>query len=284
MRLSLEQVSAGYGGGVVVHHLDLTIPAGTVHAVVGHNGAGKTTLLHTIAGLIPPTTGRIRLGDTDLTRLPAHRRARAGVAYVPQGRRVFASLSVAEHLTIAQRRGTTPTTTAAWTRDRVLDLLPHLTTRLRHRGAHLSGGEQQMLAIARALLTQPALLLLDEPTEGLAPAIAAQISDTITALAGDGIGVLLATPQPDLAGTVADHTSVLTAGRVTAHLDAATIRAAPDRLRVALTPGAPAGSSAGAAGAAPSTIGRPVRPAVRVDTLPDPSTATTATTPTGGTS
>jgi branched-chain amino acid transport system ATP-binding protein len=278
MRLSLEQLSAGYGGGVVVHGIDLSVPPGTVHAVVGHNGAGKTTLLHVIAGLTAPTTGRIGLGDTDLTRQPAHRRSRAGIGYVPQGRRVFASLSVAEHLAIAQRRTTTATTAAAWTRDRVLDLLPQLAARLRHRGGQLSGGEQQMLAIARALLTQPAVLLLDEPTEGLAPAIAAQIRDTITTLAGDGIAVLLATPQPDLAQAVADHTSVLSAGRLTAHFDAATIRADPDLLRAAVTPGTPPGTAAAAA-----TDQRPARPAVWIDTLPTP-TASTATTTTGGTS
>ena len=269
MRLSLEQLSAGYGGGVVVHRIDLTVPAGTVHAVVGHNGAGKTTLLHTVAGLIQPATGRIRLADADLTELPAHRRTRAGIGYVPQGARVFASLSVAEHLAIAQHR----TTAAAWTRARVLELLPHLANRLRHKGGHLSGGEQQMLAIARALLTQPALLLLDEPTEGLAPAIAAQIRHTITALAADGIAVLLATPQPDLAQAVADQASVLIAGRLTAHLDAATIRADPDRLRAALRPGTPAGIAAAAA-----TEQRPARPAVWIDTIPS-----TASTPTGGT-
>ncbi|MEV0131384.1 ABC transporter ATP-binding protein [Dactylosporangium sp. NPDC050688] len=285
MRLSLEQVSAGYGGGVVVHRIDLSVPAGTVHAVVGHNGAGKTTLLHTIAGLISPATGRIRLDGIDLTRQPAHRRTRAGIGYVPQGRRVFASLTVAEHLAIAQRHTTTGTSTAArWTPDKVLELLPHLATRLRHRGAHLSGGEQQMLAIARALLTQPALLLLDEPTEGLAPAITEQISRTITALAGDGLAVLLATPQPDLARAVADHTSVLTAGRVTAHLDAPTIRADPDGLRAALTPGTPSSTSAGTAAAA-TPDQRPGRAAVWIDTLPAPSTAsttTTGTTATGG--
>ncbi|GAB3862034.1 ABC transporter ATP-binding protein [Dactylosporangium cerinum] len=285
MRLSLEQVSAGYGGGVVVHRIDLSVPAGTVHAVVGHNGAGKTTLLHTIAGLIPPATGRILLDGTDLTGQPAHRRTRAGIGYVPQGRRVFASLTVAEHLAIAQRHTTGTSTAARWTRDRVLNLLPHLATRLRHRGAHLSGGEQQMLAIARALLTQPALLLLDEPTEGLAPAISEQISRTITALAGDGLAVLLATPQPNLARTVADQTSVLTAGRVTAHLDAATIRADPDGLRAALTPGTHGSTPAAGTAAAATLDQRPGRAAVWIDTLPAPSaasTATTGTTATGG--
>lgn len=232
VHLTLDRVNAGYGTGTVVHGIDLTVTAGTVHAIVGHNGAGKTTLLRTIAGLLPARAGRIRLGDTDLTALPAHRRARAGVGYVPQGRRVFASLTVAEHLAIAQRR----TPARAWTRDRVLELLPQLAARLRHRGAHLSGGEQQMLAIARALLTQPALLLLDEPTEGLAPTLAVLIADTITALAADGIAVLVTTPQPDLARDIADPISVVTAGRITAQLDTARTRADPDRLRAALTP------------------------------------------------
>ena len=216
--LRLEDVSAGHAGGTHLHEISLCQHAGSIHAILGHNGAGKSTLLHTIAGLIRPRSGRILLSGKDLTHLPAHRRSRAGIGYVPQGARVFSSLTVSEHLAIAHRRpkddpseGNRP----QWTRSGVLDLLPQLGKRLRHRGAQLSGGEQQMLAIARALLAQPRLLLLDEPTEGLAPTIVEEIHKTITALAGEGIAILLATPQPEFAYTFAHQVSLLTTGRLT---------------------------------------------------------------------
>jgi len=211
--LRLEDVSAGHAGGTHLHQISLTLQAGSIHAVLGHNGAGKSTLLHTIAGLIRPRSGRILLGDRDLTTLPAHRRCRAGIGYVPQGARVFSSLTVTETLAIAQRRHTPGR--PEWTRSTVLDLLPQLGKRMRHRGAQLSGGEQQMLAIARALLAQPSILLLDEPTEGLAPAVVEEIHKTVTALAGEGIAILLATPHPDLAHNFAHQVSELTTGRLT---------------------------------------------------------------------
>ncbi|MGH8794233.1 MAG: ABC transporter ATP-binding protein, partial [Stackebrandtia sp.] len=184
--------------------------------VVGHNGAGKTTLLGTVAGLVPASGGRIFLDGKDITRTATHRRARAGIGYVPQGRRVFASVTVNEHLAVADRgRRGDP---SAWTRARVLEMFPQLAQRLSHRGAQLSGGEQQMLAVARALLTQPRVLLLDEPTEGLAPAIVSQIRDVIVKLADDGMSILLAAPQPEMPIAVADHISVLTTGRPTASI------------------------------------------------------------------
>jgi branched-chain amino acid transport system ATP-binding protein len=204
-RLRLDALRAGYGRGTVLHGITLAVAAGSVHAIVGHNGAGKTTLIHTVAGLLRPAGGRILFDRRDLTTLPAHRRARAGIALVPQGRRVWPTLTVAEHLAIATRAG-------SWTTRRVLELLPQLAARLRHRGAQLSGGEQQMLAIARALLCQPRLLLLDEPTEGLAPALASQLRALIGELANDGLTILLTAPQPELPATVADRLTVLAAG------------------------------------------------------------------------
>ena len=210
--LRLEDVSAGHAGGTHLHEINLTLQAGWIHAILGHNGAGKSTLLHTIAGLIRPRAGRILLDGKDLTHMPAHRRSRSGIGYVPQGARVFASLTVSEHLAIAHRSN--GSNRPEWTRGRILDLLPQLGARLRHRGGTLSGGEKQMLAIARALLAQPRLLLLDEPTEGLAPSIVEEIHKTITALAGEGIAILLATPHPDLAHTFAHHVSLLTTGRL----------------------------------------------------------------------
>ncbi|WP_327007707.1 ATP-binding cassette domain-containing protein [Dactylosporangium sp. NBC_01737] len=195
--LTVEHLSAGYGGGTVLHNLSLHLTAGQVCTVAGVNGAGKSTLVHTIAGLHQPTSGRIMLDGRDITRHSAACRARAGLGLVPQGRRVFATLTVAEHLTIAARPG-------PYTRDQILELFPALADRLGHRGSHLSGGEQQMLAIARALLTQPAVLLLDEPTEGLAASLAAHIDTTIPTLAAAGTAILRTAPDPAAAHTTTD--------------------------------------------------------------------------------
>ncbi|MEU0561804.1 ATP-binding cassette domain-containing protein [Dactylosporangium sp. NPDC006015] len=198
MTLTIEGLHAGYGGGTVLHGVDLTVPEGTALAVLGMNGAGKTTLVHTIAGLVKARSGSVRLGGTELARRPAHAIARAGVALVPQGRRVFASLTVAEHLTLSRRKG-------EWTRQRVLDLLPRLGERLTHKGNQLSGGEAQMLAIARALLTQPRLLLLDEPCEGLAVDLAARVRSVVAELTRTGLTVLLVEQQPEHARAVTGH-------------------------------------------------------------------------------
>jgi branched-chain amino acid transport system ATP-binding protein len=237
--LSLRGVRAGYGGGQVLHGIDLDVPAGTVTAIVGPNGAGKTTLVHTIAGLVPLTGGTIRLAETNLSGRSPHRVAQAGVGLVPQGRRVFASLTVAEHFALARPgRGRR---SAGWDVPRTLRLLPRLGERLRHRGDQLSGGEQQMLAIARALLGQPRLLLLDEPCEGLAPNLAARIRALVGELAGAGMSVLLVEQGLDIVLDVADRIAVLDHGRfaiVDRHLGrtskaalvdsaAATIRADP---------------------------------------------------------
>jgi branched-chain amino acid transport system ATP-binding protein len=202
--LSLRGVVAGYGGGHVLHGVDLVVPAGTVTAVVGPNGAGKTTLVHAIAGLVPVAAGTVELAGTVLSGRPAHRIARAGVGLVPQGRRVFASLTVAEHFAVA---GGSP--------DRVLRLFPRLGERLRHRGDQLSGGEQQMLAVARALLRQPRLLLLDEPCEGLAPDLAARLRSLVRELAGAGMTVLLVEQDLDAVAGVADRVVTLDHGALT---------------------------------------------------------------------
>jgi branched-chain amino acid transport system ATP-binding protein len=173
--LRVSGLTAGYHGGTVLHGVDFTIESGTVQAIVGRNGAGKTTLVHAVAGLLRPYRGMVEVYGENVAGKPAYRVARAGVGLVPQGRRVFASLTVAEHLSLAVRSG-------PWTIPRVLDLLPRLDERRRHRGDQLSGGEQQMLAIARALMSRPRLLLLDEPSLGLAPLVARQIFDAIRRL------------------------------------------------------------------------------------------------------
>jgi branched-chain amino acid transport system ATP-binding protein len=277
--LTVARLRAGYGAGPVLSDLDLAVAAGSVHAVVGHNGAGKSTLIHTVAGLLRPSGGQIRLAGRDVTALPPHRRARAGIGLVPQGRRVWSTLTVAEHLSLAYRRparsGPDPGGAAGlgWTVDRVLELLPQLAARRHHRGGQLSGGEQQMLAIARALLGHPRLLLLDEPTEGLAPALAGQVRDLIGQLAAAGLAILLAAPHPDLPVAVADQLTVLAAGRAAPVPPGA---GAADRLRtaLALTGGAAAGVPAptgDAAAGVPAPTGPggvPDRTRTRTRTLP----------------
>jgi len=229
--LRVSGLSAGYDGGEVLHGVDLCVPAGTVHAVLGRNGAGKTTLVRAVAGLLRPYAGMVLVGDRDLTARPAHRVARAGIALVPQGRRVFPSLTVAEHLRLADRCGPAGRADgrgpAAWTVPRVLDLLPRLGERLRHRGDQLSGGEQQMLAIARALLTRPTVLLLDEPCEGLAAGLAARITRLVGDLASAGMSVLLVEQQIARAADVAARVTVLDYGRVALTCPAAEVRADP---------------------------------------------------------
>jgi branched-chain amino acid transport system ATP-binding protein len=210
--LSLSDVRAGYAGRPVIHDVSLQVPAGTVTAVVGPNGAGKTTLLHAVAGLVRVTSGMVRLDGTILSSHPAHVVARCGVALVPQGRRVFASLTVAEHLAIASSHPWGRS--AEWDVSRVLRLFPRLRERLRHRGDQLSGGEQQMLAIARALLRRPRLLLLDEPCEGLAPELAGRVRALVRELAGAGMTVLVVEQGLDTLPGVADRTAVLDRGRL----------------------------------------------------------------------
>ncbi|MFD7288192.1 ABC transporter ATP-binding protein [Streptomyces sp. NPDC059863] len=234
--LELTGLTAGYHGGTVLHDLDLSVPAGTVHAIVGHNGAGKTTLVHTVAGLIRPGSGTVRLDGRDVTGQPAHRIARAGIGLVPQGRRVFAGLTVAEHLRLSHRpprRGDT-SHRSVWTPARVLELLPRLGERQGNRGADLSGGEQQMLALARALLGSPNVLLLDEPTEGLAPVLVRQVHALVTTLADEGIAVVLVSPSPAQAAECAHTLTVLTSGRATLRLDGADARTDPTALHAAL--------------------------------------------------
>ncbi|WP_426511117.1 ABC transporter ATP-binding protein [Dactylosporangium sp. McL0621] len=220
MTLTVQGLHSGYGGGTVLHGVDLTVPTGTALAVLGRNGAGKTTLVHTICGLIKPRAGRVALDATELAGRQAHRVARAGIALVPQGRRVFPSLTVAEHLSLSRRRG-------EWNQARVLQLLPRLQERMRNRGDQLSGGEAQMLAIARALLTQPTVLLLDEPCEGLAVDLADRVRAVVAELARGGLTVLLVEQQPEHALAVADRVALLADGVVAGTHTAAELRADP---------------------------------------------------------
>jgi branched-chain amino acid transport system ATP-binding protein len=210
--LRVRALSAGYHGTPVITGIDLEVHEGEAVAVLGRNGAGKTTLLNAIAGLHPPGPGsRIELAGRSLAGQPPHRLAQAGIALVPQGRRLFGALTVTEHLTAAT--GGRKAAGRQWPLDRILTLLPALADRTHHRANRLSGGEQQMLALARALAAGPRLLILDEPGEGLAPTVLTHLVDALAVLVGEGLALLIAEPNPTLAGAIAHRAIVLHSGR-----------------------------------------------------------------------
>ncbi|CAJ0710394.1 MULTISPECIES: ABC transporter ATP-binding protein [Ralstonia] len=206
--LSLENVTAGYGNAVVLDDVSFALEAGGSLALLGRNGVGKTTLLATLMGFTRLHGGRIRWLGADIAKMPPHRRARAGLGWVPQERWMFPSLTVEEHLTAVARPG-------AWDVARVYKTFPRLQERRRNLGNQLSGGEQQMVAIARALMTNPALLLLDEPMEGLAPIIVQELGRAIRALVEEGgMAVILVEQHARLALQLTQRALVLDRGRV----------------------------------------------------------------------
>ncbi len=207
--LEVRGLRSGYAGSTVLHGVDLDLVEGQVLALLGRNGVGKSTLVNTVMGLVRATAGSVVIDGHEVAGHRPDAVARLGVGLVPQGRRVFAPLTVAEHLAIATRSAR-----ADWDRARVIDLLPRLGERLDHRGDQLSGGEQQMLAIARALLTNPRLLLLDEPSDGLAPAVVHQLGEVVAELCSTGMSVLLVEQNLRLAFSVADRVVVLEKGSV----------------------------------------------------------------------
>jgi branched-chain amino acid transport system ATP-binding protein len=210
--LEVRGLVSGYDAGPVLHGLDFELAAGGVVAVLGRNGMGKSTFLHTLMGLVPPASGSIRLDGREVAGLRTDVIARAGAALVPQGRRVFAPLTVDEHLLLAARCGRARPGRASWTVERIHDLLPRLRERGHHHGDQLSGGEQQMLALARALLTRPTLLLLDEPSEGLAPVLVDELVDVIKELAGEGVSMIVVEQDLHLAFAVAGQVAVMEKG------------------------------------------------------------------------
>ncbi len=208
--LSVRGLVSGYDGSRVLHDVDLDLPEGGVLALLGRNGVGKSTLVSTVMGLVRPMKGSIRVAGQEVAGARPDRIARLGVGLVPQGRRVFAPLTVAEHLDVADRAGRK----GDWTTHRVLELLPRLGERLRNRGDQLSGGEQQMLAIGRALLTNPTVLLLDEPSDGLAPTVVHQVADVVHEVCNAGMSVLIVEQNLRLALSVADRVVVMQKGAV----------------------------------------------------------------------
>ena len=222
--LKLERVRAGYGQTVVLEDVDLVLRERGALAVLGRNGVGKTTLLATIMGHTTFHSGEILLAEKSISRLPVYQRSRLGVGFVPQEREIFASLSVEENLGVAARPG-------RWTLERVYDLFPRLAERRHHRGNQISGGEQQMLAIGRALMGNPALLLMDEPLEGLAPIIIEALLESLKRLLSeDSLAIVLVEQHAKLALQVTRDALVMSRGRVIHHGPSAQLLADPERL------------------------------------------------------
>ena len=217
-----------YGSSHVLHGVDFRLGPGEAVGLFGRNGMGKTTLLRTLMGHVAPREGAVHVRGTDVTGSPPERIARKGIAYVPEGRGVFPNLSVRENLVMAARGGANGS--RSWTLERVLGTFPRLGTRLSNRGDQLSGGEQQMLAIGRALLTNPDALLLDEATEGLAPLVAQEIWRVIASLRGTGVAALLVDRNVGTVLAHADRGVILVKGEVVADLPAAELRARTDLL------------------------------------------------------
>jgi branched-chain amino acid transport system ATP-binding protein len=222
--LSLDGIVAGYGETVVLEEVGLRLPDGGTLAVLGRNGVGKTTLLATIMGHTRLHRGRLAWDGRDLAGMPVHRRARSGIGYVPQEREIFPSLTVEENLTVAERGG-------SWTKERVYDLFPGLAARRRNGGNQLSGGEQQMLAVGRALMGDPRLLLMDEPLEGLAPVIVDTLMAAMRRLKEEaGLAILLVEQHAARALAFAEAALVLDRGRIVYDGSAAAL--ADDRERL----------------------------------------------------
>jgi branched-chain amino acid transport system ATP-binding protein len=210
--VSADELHVYYGASHVLHGVSLAVAVGEAVSLLGRNGMGKTTLLRALVGLTPPRRGTVRIGGVDLTGCPPHRAARAGVAMVPEGRGIFPNLSVREHLVMAARPGAGGR--ADWTLDRILALFPRLAERIGNLGPQLSGGEQQMLSIGRALMTNPSLLILDEATEGLAPLVRKEIWSVIRAIKSAGVATLVVDKDIRALATVSDRSIVLAKGRV----------------------------------------------------------------------
>jgi branched-chain amino acid transport system ATP-binding protein len=221
--LEVADLHAGYGGAQVLHGVSIAVAKGQVVALLGRNGMGKTTLIRALMNMTPPHVrqGSVRFNDEELRGLPPHAIAQRRIGLVPQGRRLFASLTVAEHLTM---RAQAAARRSAWTQEKIFALFPRLAERRQHRGNQLSGGERQMLAIARALTLDPELLLMDEPSEGLAPVMVQNVERIMLELKAMGHAILLVEQNLYSALAVADETYIMETGRIV-H------RATPESLR-----------------------------------------------------
>ncbi len=207
--LRIEGLNTHYGASHILQGADLHVPRGSICALLGRNGVGKTTMVKSIMGLVSPTSGKILLDGNDIAGWSPHLVARAGVAYVPEGRLIFPDLSVLENIRVGERKPA-----KVWTMERLLTLFPSLRERGSNRGWQLSGGEQQMLAIARALVSDPQVVLLDEPSQGLAPLVVRELADTITKLCAEGVTILLVEQNMKLAEAVAHQLHIMVKGRI----------------------------------------------------------------------
>jgi branched-chain amino acid transport system ATP-binding protein len=223
--LRIEGLNTHYGASHILQGVDLDMPQGRISAVLGRNGVGKTTMVKTIMGLVASSGGRVAVGGTDITGWPAHRVSRQGVAYVPEGRLIFPDLTVIENIKVGERPDT------AWPLSRLLKLFPSLDERQANRGSQLSGGEQQMLAIARALVSDPKVMLLDEPSQGLAPLVVRELARIIRLLRDEGVTILLVEQNMKLAEAVADELHIMVKGRMVYGASAAVFRAEEETIR-----------------------------------------------------
>ena len=220
--LVIEGLNTHYGASHVLQGVDLAVAAGRICSVLGRNGVGKTTTLRSVMGLVPPSGGRVLLDGADITAWPPHRVARAGVAYVPEGRLIFPDLTVIENIRVAERRPS-----QSWPLQRLLELFRPLRERSGSKGGTLSGGEQQMLAIARALVSDPKVMLLDEPSQGLAPMVVRELAEVIRRLPSQGVTVLLIEHNVPLVMGLCDRIAVLHFGQLIALGDPANVQNDP---------------------------------------------------------
>ncbi len=226
--LRIENLSAGYGEAVVLHDIHLQLNEGETLALLGRNGTGKTTLMDTLVGATTQHGGQIHLGGTPIQHLPSHVRADAGIGWVPQERNIFKSLTVHENLTAVERPGRS---SRAWTPERVYEMFPRLAERKTNLGTQLSGGEQQMLAVGRALVLNPRLLLLDEPLEGLAPIIVEELLRAIARITREeGLSAIIVEQHPQAILKISHRAVVLDHGKVVHASDAATLQQDPELL------------------------------------------------------
>ncbi len=224
--LRIDGLNTHFGASHILHGVDLVVPRGRICAVLGRNGVGKTTTVRSIMGLAPSTSGKVLLDGQDIAGWPPHLVARAGVAYVPEGRLIFPDLTVLENIRIGERKPA-----RSWPIDRLMQLFPSLRERSGNRGSQLSGGEQQMLAIARALVSDPRLVLLDEPSQGLAPLVVRELASVIRRLCQEGVTILLIEQNMKLAEAVADELHIMVKGRVVYGATPAVFRAEEAEIR-----------------------------------------------------